>query len=174
MSRPRLAVCLSLASLALLPGVAAAQQPAPQPQPQPQPQTLVAVGSASAEPTPANRRSDASILQAVREAQAEVVPRAVADGRARAQRLAAAAGVTLGALQTISEVPQGPFGPFGSFGETGTFGPGRFCGTVSRFRTRRLSNGRVRRVRIGTRRICRVPDQVIGTVSLTFAVSPPA
>lgn len=165
MSRSRVAVCLStVAVTVLVPGVAGAQQPA-------SPATITAIGTATIKPEPVNRRSNESIRRAVRDAQADVVPRALADARTRAQRLAAAANLTLGPLQSVSDVPPSPFGPFGPFGEGGTFGPGRFCGTVPRFRTRRLANGRIRRVRVGTRRLCRTPSQVVGTVSLTYAVS---
>jgi hypothetical protein len=159
---------LAAGLVAGIPGVASGQAPAPSPE-------ITAIGRASVEPRPVDRRSEASIAKAVRDAQAASVPLALADGRARAQRLAAAAGLTLGALKTISDVPPSPFGPYGDgYGAEGTFGPGRYCGTVNRYRTRRLSGGRFRRVRIGSRRVCRVPRQITGTVSISFHTTPPA
>jgi hypothetical protein len=80
----------------------------------------------------------------------------------------------LGALVAIGDQGALPYGPFGSYGAEGTFGPGRFCGNVPRYRTTRLANGRVRRTRIGTRRTCRIPSRVGTTVSVVFAAVPSA
>lgn len=132
--------------------------------------TVVAVGSGTVTPTPDDRKSNTSIAKAVGDAQSEALPLAIKAARTRAQVLAKESGLTLGALVGISDAPASPF--FGSpFGETGTFGPGRFCGTVQRFRTTRLANGGIRRKRIGTRRLCRVPNRVATTVTVTFATT---
>lgn len=164
-SRSVLPLVVAGAALAA-PTAAAAQQPAATP-------VLSSAGTGTVKPEPRDRTSNASIARAVRVAQEGAVPLAVADARARAQRLALAAGLTLGPLQAIGDTPT-PYGGFGPYGETGTFGPGRYCGTVSRFRTRRLANGQVRRIRIGSRRTCRVPNRIVANVTLTFATSPRA
>jgi hypothetical protein len=133
-------------------------------------QTITSTGVAQVRPEPQDRRSNASIRAAVEQAEEQALPRAIANARIHAAELAQAAGVTLGPLLSISDAPQ--FGyPFGYPGQTGTFGNGRFCGRVPRFRTV-VRNGVRRRVRApGTRRVCRVPPQVSASVSLTFAVA---
>ena len=132
------------------------------------PPTLTASGSALAVPEPDNRRSETSIRAAVEAAEAEALPRAVADARAHATALAAAAGLTLGALISISDAPPSPY--FSIYGQLGTFPNGRYCGQVRRTRTV-VRNGVRRRVSAGTRRVCRVPPQVVSSVQLTYAVS---
>jgi uncharacterized protein YggE len=139
---------------------AAAQQPAT---------TLTASGSAQVKPEPQNRRSEASIRRAVDAANAEALPKAVADARGKAADLAAAAGLRLGPLVSISDAPANGF-PF-YFPQNGTFGNGRFCGAVRNRRTV-VRNGVPRRVPArGTHRVCRVPSQVVTSVSLTFSVT---
>ncbi len=140
------------------PPAASAQAPPP---------TLTATGTASAVPDPANTRSETSIRAAVEAAEASTLPRAVADARAHATALAAAAGLTLGALVSISDAAGSPY-PY--FGPLGTFPNGRYCGRVRRTRTV-VRNGVRRRVSAGTRRVCRVPPQVVSSVQLTYAVS---
>jgi hypothetical protein len=133
-------------------------------------QTITATGTAQVRPEPENRRNNASIRAAVREANERALPRAIANARARAAELATAAGVTLGPLLSISDAPL-PGYPFAFSPQNGTFGNGRFCGRVPNFRTV-VRNGVRRRVRArGTRRICRVPPQVNASVTLTFAVT---
>jgi hypothetical protein len=131
------------------------------------PPTLTATGAASAVPEPENRRSETSIRAAVEAAEASALPRAVADARAHATALAPAAGLTLGALVSISDTPTTPYF---SYGPLGTFPNGRYCGQVRRTRTV-VRNGVRRRVSAGTRRLCRVPPQVVSSVQLTYAVS---
>ncbi|MDQ3630666.1 MAG: hypothetical protein M3417_05200 [Actinomycetota bacterium] len=53
-------------------------------------------------------------------------------------------------LVAIADQPPSPFGGFNLFGVDGTFGPGRYCGNVPRFKITRLANGSRRRTRIGT------------------------
>lgn len=129
--------------------------------------TLTASGTASAVPEPENRRSETSIRAAVEAAEAAALPRAVADARTHATALAAAAGLTLGALITISDAPANPYS---FYGPLGTFPNGRYCGQVRRTRTV-VRDGVRRRVAAGTRRMCRIPPQVVSSVQLTYAVS---
>ena len=164
MPRSPLVPCvLALALFALLPGIANAQGPAGS-------QTLTATGRATVEPEPEDRTSNASIRAAVQAAQVAALPAAIAQGRVRAQRLADAASLTLGPLQAIADAPPSPFGA--DYGTEGTFGPGQFCGRVRRYRTRRLSSGRIKRVIVGSRRTCRVPTRVSAVVILTYGVTP--
>jgi uncharacterized protein YggE len=133
------------------------------------PPTLTASGTASAVPEPDNRRSETSIRAAVEAAEADALPRAVADARTHATALAAAAGLTLGALISISDAaPTSPY--FSFYGPLGTFANGRYCGQVRRTRTV-VRDGVRRRVSAGTRRVCRIPPQVLSSVQLTYAVS---
>jgi hypothetical protein len=131
------------------------------------PPTLTATGTASAAPDPDDPRSESSIRAAVEAAEASALPRAVADARAHATALAAAAGLTLGALVSISDAP---VNPYSYYGQLGTFPNGRYCGRVRRTRTV-VRDGVRRRVSAGTRRVCRVPPQVVSSVQLTYAVS---
>jgi hypothetical protein len=146
----------------VLAGTASAQAPAT-----PAPGTITAVGTASIKPTPDDANSNDSIAAAVRQAKRTAIPSAVSDARNRAVLLAAAGNLKLGALLGIADVPSSPF--FGGFGQDGTFGPGRFCGMVSRYRTTRSKSGAVRRKLVGRTRRCRVPDRVIATEAVTFA-----
>ena len=94
------------------------------------PPTLTASGTATEVPDPDNRRSETSIRAAVEAAEADALPRAVAEARTHATALAAAAGLTLGALISISDAPQTPY--FSFYGSLGTFPNGRYCGQVRR------------------------------------------
>lgn len=150
-------------------GPAAAQAP-PAPLP---PHSVTVTGTGVVKPTPQNRRSNASIAEAVRAARAAATPLAIADGRARAANLATLSGMVLGQLVAVSEGPGGsPFGFFGPFGQEGTFGPGKFCGTVRRPIYRRNAAGRRTRVGWRSRRTCRVPPQVTASLGMTFATTP--
>src|SRR4051812_26267103 len=111
------------AALFLVPAAAQAQSPP----------TLSTTGIGEADVTPADRNDDASIRAAVEDATAKALPLAIADARKRAAGLAAAAGVTLGALTAISDSGPGGYGPF--FLTQGTFGNGHFCGDVPNRKT---------------------------------------
>jgi hypothetical protein len=131
----------------------------------------MAIGTAHVKPVPGDRGSEASIRKAVAAAYAKALPLAVADARADAGELAAAAGVKLGTLLSVAE-PSAAGYPFGFSPENGTFGNGRFCGNVRRFRTIVRRDGSRRRVPLkGTRRVCRVPANVSATVSLSYAIA---
>jgi hypothetical protein len=163
----RLPVILALAAPAALAAVpAAAQAPAPAPT-----ITAIAVGQVKVEPS--DRTSNDAIAKAVKAAVEQATPKAIAAGRERGAELAAAAGLTLGRLVSVADTPSTPFGPFyGPYGQQGTFGPGRFCGNVPRFKIKRNAQGRVvSRKRVGTRHTCRVPASVSASVTMTFEAS---
>ncbi|MBJ7522379.1 MAG: SIMPL domain-containing protein [Solirubrobacteraceae bacterium] len=163
MQTRRLLLAAALGTLAL-PAAAHAQAPA-------QP-TVEAYGTGSADVEPRDKRSNASIAAAVDRAEEAALPRAVADARANAAKLAAAAGLTLGGLVSVSNESQATPFIVGPWGQDGTFGPGRYCGTV---RIPRYKTVGGKRRRIGTRseRRCRVPGQAQRGVKLTFAASAP-
>jgi uncharacterized protein YggE len=163
----RLPVILALAAPAALAAVpAAAQAPAPAPT-----ITAIAVGQVKVEPS--DRTSNDAIAKAVKAAVERATPKAIAAGRERGAELAAAAGLTLGRLVSVADTPSTPFGPFyGPYGQQGTFGPGRYCGNVPRFKLKRNAQGRVvSRKRVGTRRTCRIPASVSASVTMTFEAS---
>jgi uncharacterized protein YggE len=135
------------------------------------PSTLTASGFAEARVKPENRKSETSIREAVAAARAEALPEAIANAKTRAQELATAGGVTLGALVSLSDVGAQPysFSPYG-YGY-GTFGYDKYCGQVANTKTV-IRDGRRRRVRVkGTHRVCRVPARISAVASVTFAIS---
>ena len=87
---------------------------------------------------------------------------------------AAAAGVTLGPLVSVSNEAQPSlggvyYGPI--YPATGSFGPGQYCGTV---RTRSVhvdQNGKRHYGKPKAHRVCRVPPVVQRAVALTFALA---
>ncbi len=133
--------------------------------------TTIGVGSASVKPK--DRKDNASIKEAVDAADASARPKAIAAARERATELAQAAGLTLGGITSVSEASNFPYyGPFGvPYALQGTFGPGKFCGTVRSSHVKRDSNGRVHRVLGKRHRICRIPPTVNVSLTVTFAAS---
>jgi hypothetical protein len=163
MLRP--AYVLALAVSALLPTTALADR------------TITATGSARVAVMPANRNDDASIRAAVAVARKQAIPAALADARDRAGAYAAAAAMTLGPIQSVSDAgpnaypdftfPTGPT-PFPI-----SFGPGgiqNFCGVVRQpiFR----GTGRHRTVvRVISHQACYVPPTAFLTLTVTFAAT---
>jgi uncharacterized protein YggE len=133
------------------------------------PATLSASGLAEAQVKPENRKSESSIRAAVAAARAQALPKAVTQAKANALELAKAAGVTLGALVSITDAAGQPnyYVPY----SYGSFGPNRYCGDVPNYKTV-TRDGRKRRVRVkGTHRVCRVPSRVYASATVTFAIS---
>jgi len=168
-SRPALALAASTLAIGLL-----SASSAPAQQAGPQPQTVTAVGTGEVRPQPSDRNDNDAIRRAVAAARRAVVPVAVSSARARAVQIGSATGLRVGGILSVSEASSNLFfGPFDP--SSGTFGPGRFCGQVPRFRTVRAPSGRVvRRLRIGSRRMCRVPPRVFVSLTVTYAASPAA
>jgi len=174
-SRCRTVLAVAVVSLAWA-SPAGAQAPSTPPAVVALPPTTVTVtGTGTVKPTPADRKSNASIAKAVAAAKAAAAPLAIADGRARATKVAALNRLTLGTLLAITEgPPSSPFFFVGVYAQDGTFGPGKFCGTVRRsiFRT----NSAGKRVRVRTRpiRTCRIPPQIQVSYGMTFSTTPAA
>ena len=121
--------------------------------------TVSANGIGQVAVKPRDRHNNASIVAAVEAAEAKAVPQAVTAARERAADLAKAAGLTIGAVQSVAETQPSPFGK------------DKYCGDERRPRVVRDANGR-RRV-VGTRKVhvCRVPPFVVVNLSVTFAAS---
>src|SRR4051812_5365636 len=136
---------------------------------------ITALGVGRVDVHPSDRQSNDSIKTAVASARDRSVGFALGDARARAAKIAAEAGMPLGAITAVEEEPAAPpyfFGPFGA-GAQGTFGPGRYCGHVTRviFAPRRPGDTRRRVTGRRTVRSCRVPREATTTLSVTFATS---
>jgi hypothetical protein len=160
----RLALACAIgASLAIGATSAAAQVAAPPPN------TISATGSAQVEPKPFDKKSNNSIKKAVAAARAKAIPLAIANGRARAATLSQASGLKLGALISIADAGAAPFYFGGPFGEDGSFGPGEYCGKVTRAIIKRRADGTRKVVGRRTSRVCRVPRYVSANFVLVFA-----
>jgi len=133
--------------------------------------TTIGIGSASVKPK--DRKDNASIKEAVEAADAAARPKAISQARDRATELAQAAGLTLGGITSVSEASSFPYyGPFGApYGLQGTFGPGKFCGTIRSSHIKRDSNGHVHRVLGKRHRVCRFPSTLNVSLTVTFAAS---
>ncbi len=117
--------------------------------------TVQAYGAASVPVEPQNPRSSGSIRRALFAARLAVIPGATAAARHNVETAAGAAGLTLGPIVSISE-RQEPY--FYDNIVLGSFGPGLFCGIVSRPVFRRDPNtGRRRVVRRVRSRRCFFP-----------------
>jgi hypothetical protein len=160
------AAIAAVASAALLAVPAAsAQAPAPG-----RTLTATAVGRVKVDRDVAkNSRAIGAAVDAARD---RAVRLAIANAREEAARLAAAGGMTLGAVVSISEPTPSPF--FGGpavYGSDGTFGPGKFCGTIRTPIRRRTASGRLQTVGTRSHFGCRIPPEVNASVSVTFAAS---
>lgn len=114
-----------------------------------------------------NRDGEARIRSAVAAAEAAAVPRAVKDARRRAEAIADAAGIELGGVWAVERDPNLPWP--GSGVEQGTFGNGRYCGTMRRAAGFRTTEDGRRVRRFVSRHGCRAPRDV--TVYLTITVA---
>jgi uncharacterized protein YggE len=161
----RLACIATLTLLALAAPPANAQQPA---------KSVVATGVGSAPVEPENRNNNASILDAIEAANQAALPEAFEEAREHAGELAKLSGLTLGGVVEISDSSQQspPFyGPFGGASPYfGPFGLNKFCGTIRRPRFRTV-NGERRRVGTRQARVCRFPDEIAVTLTVTFAAT---
>ncbi len=147
---------------------AMAEDPAPATTSEP---TVTVIGTGDAKPTPRDRKSNASIAKAVHDAERAAIPKALGNGKGRAARLAKMSGLRLVKLHSVSETPPSPFGYYGPYGAQGTFGPGKYCGTVRSSVFKTGSDGKRRRVGTRSRRSCRVPPTVTASLTMTFTAA---
>jgi hypothetical protein len=125
--------------------------------------TITAVGTAQEKVTPKDPKDNASIRQAVEEAHKASIPAAIQEAKEEGTALAAASGLTLGAIQSVDEhVNSGIYG--GYFFYT-PFGPNQYCGTV----TRRVTKHGHRVTKKVHR--CFVPPFVATSVAVTFGTT---
>jgi hypothetical protein len=102
----------------------------------------------------------------------KAVPRALINAQVQANRYAFAAGLTLGAIQSVSEPASSPYGYY--FGPYyGRFGPNRYCGRVTTVK-RKVVNGKRKAVSKKTRFRCFKPEFMTVSLSVTFAATPVA
>jgi hypothetical protein len=111
---------------------------------------------------PRDRRDSASIRRAILEARMAAAPAALARARSGAEAAARAGGMTPGALFSVAEVRR-------AYDEgAGSFGAGRFCGTVRQGIYRRdPETGRRRLVRRVSRVRCFFPRELGVTLRVT-------
>jgi hypothetical protein len=133
-------------------------------------QSITAVGTGQAKVKPANRHRNASIERAVDRAYARAVPRAVAHAREDARTIAKASGLVLGAIESVDASASGAEGYYGPPANVGPFGPGQYCGKVTRRVHRRDAAGRLHTV-TRTKRRCIVPELAFTTLAVTFAAT---
>jgi uncharacterized protein YggE len=134
------------------------------------PRTVVAGGDALAKVTPKDKKSNASIVAAVAAAEKRALPLAYQDAQGEAAELAQVAGVTLGALLTVSNQPP-PTPYFGPYGANGTFGPDLYCGNVRTRSVKIDKDGKRHYGKYRTHRTCRFPSTITRTVQLTYAIA---
>jgi uncharacterized protein YggE len=169
--RTRTAVALAgavVATAALATTPAAAQVPVPPPT---LPNTITVTGSAQVTPKPRDRKREASIKKAVADARRAAIPLAIGNGQGRAATLSKLSGIALGKLISIAEAAPSPFYYPGAYGEDGTFGPGKYCGTVRSAIVRRDAQGRPHVVGRRSRHTCRVPRVVSANLILVFSTA---
>ena len=150
-------VLVAVVVLIVLVWPAGASGPPPEPRVYPPPGvTAIGTGLANVERPPAGRRGERQIRRAVAAATRAAAPRAFAAARVKAQAMAAAAGMRLGAVHAVAQETSGTFG---WSSDTGTFAPGRYCG---RRRIRTADGGRRSSYR------CRTPGEVSLSLAVTF------
>jgi uncharacterized protein YggE len=130
--------------------------------------TVTATGTGQTRVHPTNRNSNASIAAAVEAAKKASIQGAIKQAHEYATMYAKQAGLTLGAVITVSDVQSNNFYGPGEF--FGPFGPNQFCGTVRQPIFKKVKGKR--RV-VGTRKVhrCFVPQFAFTSVSVTYAAS---
>jgi hypothetical protein len=124
----------------------------------------ITVTGIGAQPVQRPRRlGDRAIARAVAAAQAAAFPEALTDARAHAEAIARAAGLRVGAVESVADT-----GDTYSAGVAGRFGIRRHCGVIARRIFRRDETGRavVRRTR--RRHRCIVPRQSVVTLTVRY------
>jgi len=157
---------MSPRSLALVSVVAALTAAAPAVADQGQ--SVTATGSAQTKVVPKNRQSNSSIAAAVEAAHQAGIPAALKDAHSYGLKYAKAAGLTLGAIESVSDASNNGFayGP----GFYGPFGPNQYCGTVRR-PIFKVVAGKKRVV--GTKKVhrCIVPPYVVTVLTVTYSAT---
>jgi uncharacterized protein YggE len=158
---------MSPRALAVVPVVAALVAAAPAGAAD-QSQSVTATGTAQIKVEPKNRKSESSIEAAVEAARKAGIPAAIKDAHGYALQYAHAAGLTLGAIESVSDATQGAFG-YGP-GFYGSFGPNQFCGTVRQPIFKVVAG---KRKVVGTKKVhrCFVPPSVATVLTVTYSAT---
>jgi uncharacterized protein YggE len=133
-----------------------------------QSQSVTATGSAQLKVAPKDRKSSSSIAAAVEAARQAGIPAAIKDAHGYAVKYAKAAGLTLGAIQSVSDASNNGFA-FGP-GFYGPFGPNQYCGTVRRPIFKVVAG---KKKVVGTKKVhrCFVPPYVVTVLTVTYAAT---
>jgi hypothetical protein len=130
---------------------------------------VTATGTAEVRVRPADRHSNSSIAAAVEAAHRAGIAGALAQAQEYAQEYASAVGLTLGSVESVTDVvPQGGYG-FGSF--FGPFGPNQFCGTIRQAVFKGVRKHR-KVIRFKKVHRCFVPQFEATTLTVTYSASP--
>jgi hypothetical protein len=132
-------------------------------------ETVEAYGQSLVLVKPDDAKDNDSIKAAIADARATALPLALADARARAQQLADGSGLVLGDVESVAESQDSRFADYG-IPTTGTFGPGQFCGTVTRSVRSRTKSGKLVRRRVKRTR-CFFPEVLLTNVEVTYKAS---
>jgi uncharacterized protein YggE len=128
-------------------------------------QTITATGTGQTRVVPKNRKSNASIAAAVERAHKAAIAGALRQAHEYAVLYAKAVGMTLGAVISVSDAQNNFYGP-GTI--IGPFGPGRFCGTITRVLGRPVKGQKPKLKRVHR---CFVPRFAPATLTVTYAAS---
>lgn len=128
-------------------------------------QTITATGTAQKRVVPKNRNSNASIAAAVEKAHRASIAGALTQAHEYAELYAKAVGMTLGSVISVSDAQNGFYGPGPFFGP---FGPGRFCGTITRVVVRPVKGQKPKFKRVHR---CFVPPFAAASLTVTYAAS---
>jgi hypothetical protein len=166
-----LALAVALAGLTAAASAVAAAPPPPASM------SVTATGSGLVKVVPRNRKSNGSILAAVAAARRAGITGALRAAHANAVSYAAAAGLTLGPLMSVSDVQNNTefIGPYaGPIPFEGPFGVNRYCGIERRpvFKFVTKNGKRVRKL-VTTKKIhaCIVPPYEDTTLTVTYAAA---
>jgi uncharacterized protein YggE len=129
-------------------------------------QTITATGTAQKPVLPKNRNSNASIAAAVKRAHKASIAGALKEAHEYAVLYAKAVGMTLGTVISVSDAQNGFF--YGPGTIVGPFGPGRFCGTITRVIGRPVKGQKPKLKRVHR---CLVPQFASATLTVTYAAS---
>lgn len=134
--------------------------------------TVTATGTGQVKVKPKDRQNNASIAAAEKAAQKAAIPLAIKDAKADALLYAAAAGLTLGSVLSVSDaVNNGPFYGPPSFAQ-GPFGPGKYCGTRRILVTKILPGGpRPKHLKFKKVHRCEVPSPATATLTVTYSAT---
>ena len=131
------------------------------------PQNVVATGTGQTRVRPADRHSNASIAAAVDAARQASIAGAVDEAHEYAQDYAAAVGLTLGGVISVSDVQAGGFYGYGpGFQVSGPFGPDQYCGTIERVIAKPVKGHKPKLKKVHR---CFVPQFAYTTLTVTYA-----